>query len=208
MELIDFSQPPTLTDDGLTLRKHRLEDVDAVYERCRDAASIAWTTIPREYTRDMAEEYVKGLLAGDGPTWSWALEADGTYAGTLDLRFSGVDNAEELELARADAERFGGVRPLPTGEVGFVTHPAFRGRGLMGRAVRLGLGEAFRRGLIERAVWKAKAGNVGSLKAARAAGFPPHIEAPAILSERGINNDGWVSVLTREQWETAQSEAG
>ncbi len=209
MEPIDFSKPPVLKGDGFTLRPHRPEDAQGVYERCIDPAALAWTSIPREYTLEMAASYIEELNSGESSTWSWALEVDGSYAGTLDLRFAGTaqdwaaeegEMADELAHRRAEAAQFGSRMPVPTASLGYVVHPAFRGRGLMGQAVRLAVDEAFRRALVERILWQAAVGNWGSFKTVQAAGFPDFLEVPALLGERGLRLDGWVSVLTRDAW--------
>lgn len=199
---VDFRMPPRLRDGDLLLRAHRLADAEAVHERCLDPVSLAWTTIPRDYTRQMAVEYIERMLSGQEPTWFWALDVDGEYAGTLDLRFSGLgeDVQPEILRAREAAARHGRPEPTTTAALGFVMHPAFRGRGLMGRAVRLAVDEVFREGLVERVLWQAAAGNRASFRSVQAAGFPEFIEVPALLDERGLRIDGWVSVLTREEW--------
>ena len=108
---------PVLHGELVTLRQHRESDLEPVFERCLDDDTRRYTTIPLEYTREMAQEYLTGLLEPSPALISWAIEVDGSYAGTIDLR----------ALAVADG----------AGDLGFVTHPAFRGRGVMSEAVRL-----------------------------------------------------------------------
>jgi RimJ/RimL family protein N-acetyltransferase len=166
---------PVLPGDHVTLRPHHAEDVDAVYERCVDPITRRYTTIPLEYTREMAAEYVADLLEPSPDLASWAIDVDGRYAGTIDLRRLPVD---------------GGA-----GDLGFVTHPAFRGRGAMSEAVWIVVDHSFERLGWQVVQWKAHAGNWGSLKAVWRNGFPVPTFVPDLLVERGRLVDGWISTL-------------
>ena len=166
---------PVLTGAHATLRPHRADDVDAVYERCVDPITQRYTTIPLEYTRDMAAEYLAGLLEPSPDLASWAIDVDGRYAGTIDLRRLPVDAG--------------------AGDLGFVTHPAFRGRGAMSEAVRLVVDHSFERLGWQVVQWKAHVGNWGSLKSVWRNGFPVPTLVPDLLVERGRIIDGWISTL-------------
>jgi len=104
---------------------------------------------------------------------SWALEFDGEYAGSIDLRWQGAG----------------------TGGLGFVTSPEFRGRGLMSRAVRLAVSYAFDTLGWESLNWTANVGNLGSYKAVWRNGFPLPVTVPRLLAHRGEMVDGWFSEL-------------
>lgn len=166
---------PVLDGTLVTLRPHRVEDVDAVFERCVDPDSRRFTTIPLEYTREMAQEYVAGLLEPSDHQLSWAIEVQGSYAGTIDLRLLPID---------------GGA-----GSLGFVTHPAHRGRGVMSDAVRLVVGHALDTLGWQLVQWTAHAGNWGSAKTVWRNGFPVPTLVPDFLVERGRVVDGWISTL-------------
>ena len=167
---------PLLSDDVLRLRPHTSADEDAVYARCLDPLSIKWTTVPLEYTRQMAREYVEAIAVPQEDTVSWALEVDGNYAGSIDLRFQGA----------------------ASGSLGFVTSPEYRGQGLMSRAVRLVLGHAFEDLGWEVVTWTANAGNTASYKTVWRCGFPQPIAVPYLLPHRGKMIEGWISSLGRE----------
>jgi RimJ/RimL family protein N-acetyltransferase len=173
--MTQFLAAPVLDGTLVTLRPHRVEDVDAVFERCVDPDTLRFTTIPLEYTREMAEEYVAGLLEPAAHQVSWAIEVEGSYAGTVDLRALPIDG--------------GG------GSLGFVTHPAMRGRGVMSDAVRLVLDHAFDTLGWQLVRWTAHAGNWGSAKAVWRNGFPVPTFVPDFLVERGRVVDGWISTL-------------
>lgn len=167
---------PLLTDGTLTLRAHRASDVGPVYSRSTDPLTRQWTTIPLEYTEPMAAEYVATISKEQEDAVSWALEADGAYAGTLDLRFQGANS----------------------GNLGFVTAPEYRGRGLMSRAVALAVAHAFDDLGWDVLTWTANAGNTGSYKTVWRNGFPPPIAVPHFLAHRGKMVEGWISSLTPE----------
>lgn len=161
---------PTLTDGVVTLRAHRLDDVDGILEQCTDPESLRWTTVPRGYTRDDATAFVERIheewgMAGGNRYWAIEYLDDGgpRFGGTIDLR--------------------PGATPR-TASIGFGLHPAARGRGVMSRAVRLAAGHGFSEGLwgapLERIHWRAIAGNWGSRRVAWATGFTFHATIPEV----------------------------
>jgi RimJ/RimL family protein N-acetyltransferase len=166
---------PTLSDPLVTLRPHREDDLEPVLERCLDEDTRRYTTIPLEYTREMAKEYLTGLLEPSPSVVSWAIEVEGAYAGTIDLRRMPVDAG--------------------AGDLGFVTHPAFRGRGVMTSAVALVVRHAFDDLGWQTVRWQAHAGNWGSLKSVWRNGFPVPVFVPDLLVERGRLVDGWITTL-------------
>jgi RimJ/RimL family protein N-acetyltransferase len=166
---------PVLRGGLVTLRPHTLGDLDAVYERCVDPTTQRFTTIPLQYTREMAREYLSGLLEPSAAVIPWAIDVDGRYAGTIDLRALPVDDG--------------------AGDLGYVTHPAFRGRGVMSEAVRLAVAHAFDTLGWQTVRWQAHAGNWGSAKAVWRAGFPVPRFVPDLLVERGRVVDGWISTI-------------
>lgn len=174
---------PVLPGPTVTLRAHTPQDLDGVHERSADPVSQAFTTIPLEYTREMAEEYIAGLLEPSAEQISWAIECEGRYAGTIDLRVLPVEG--------------GG------GGVGYVTHPAFRGRGVMSEALGLTLGHAFDTLGWRFVRWQAHAGNWASAKAVWRNGFPLPVFVPDLLVERRLVVDGWMSTVWAEMPRTA-----
>lgn len=173
----DTLEIPVLAGAGVTLRPHTMDDLGPVLERCVDAESVRWTTVPTPYTREMAEQYLEGIIEPSPDLVSWAIEKDGEYAGTIDLRPAA-----------------GAVGP-GSGDVGFVTHPRARGRGAMTEAVALAVEHALGTLGWELLVWQANVGNVGSYKPVWRNGFPLPLAVPALLNHRGALLDGWHSVL-------------
>lgn len=166
---------PVLTGDLVTLRPHRESDADGVFERAVDPLARAFTTIPLEYTREMALGYVTEFTAPSSEQICWAIEVDGAYAGSIDLRVMDVDSG--------------------AGSLGFATHQHFRGRGVMSDTVRVAVGHAFGVLGFQTVRWEAHAGNWGSAKAVWRAGFPTPTFVPDLLVERGRLVDGWISTL-------------
>ncbi|NYG07164.1 RimJ/RimL family protein N-acetyltransferase [Phycicoccus badiiscoriae] len=166
---------PVIVGDLVTLRPHTVADADGVLERAVDPLAQRFTTVPLAYTRDMAVDYVTVFTAPSAAQISWAIEVQGRYAGTIDLRVMPVDAG--------------------AGSLGFATHPDFRGRGVMSEAVRLVVAHAFDSLGWQTVSWEAHAGNWGSAKAVWRAGFPVPTFVPDLLVERGRLVDGWISTV-------------
>lgn len=169
-------QIPRLARGGVVLREHTLDDVEGVWERCVDETSQEFTTIPADYTREMAKSYVTQATAPAADKIDWAIEVEGRYAGSIDLR----------TFDKGFAYGFGAI--------GFVTSPWARGRGVMTTAVALVLEEGFSRGL-RTITWDAHAGNIGSWKPVWRNGFHEFTYVPNLLvGKRGLE-DAWHAVL-------------
>jgi len=166
---------PHLTDGSVTLRELRDDDVDAIVAYCNDPAMQRWTTVPWPYRRYHAIEYVGAGRRSwaEGSRFDFGIEVEGQLIGSLDLR-----------------------RPVhpDVAEVGFALGPAWRGRGLLSRALRLALPWAAQQGV--RAVhWRAATGNWASRRAAWSVGFRVDASVPGLLEHRGEMVDGWLGSL-------------
>lgn len=184
---------PVLTaalPDGapLTLRPHVDADRDAVLQRCRDPEVVRWTTIPSPYTEAMLDEYFAGLAPNAGGV-GWAIEVDGAYAGSIDLRIEhrGLAPAPGTDPAPA----FG---PRSKAEIGYITSAHARGRGIMTEAVGMVLDHGFRLGLatIE---WQAHVPNIASVKSAWRQGFVPRFVDGGLTAPRIGVVDVWHGLL-------------
>lgn len=186
-EGVTFSFPddvPTLTDGVVTLRAHRLSDVDEMVVQCMDPESIEWTTVPTPYHRGDATTFVSSVVpAGwrDHKDLGFAIEAehpDGTR------RFSGSVS----------------LRPMEDGvaELAFGLHPAVRGRGVCSRAVKLILDWGFAQQGFQVVVWYAYVGNWGSWRVAWANGFTYDGTVSRYLAQRGERRDAWCGSLRAE----------
>jgi RimJ/RimL family protein N-acetyltransferase len=167
---------PTLSDGTVTLRAHREEDAQGVYEQCQDPLSQEWTTVPLPYSLEDGRTFVTETMpAGwaDGRNFGFAVEVDNRYAGTVELRDEG---AGRLELA-------------------YGSHPWVRGTGAMERAVRLLVDWGFSDRQARVIVWRANKGNWPSRKLAWRLGFKVEGTVRASLPHRGELRDGWVGTL-------------
>jgi RimJ/RimL family protein N-acetyltransferase len=170
---------PVLDDGVVRLRAHTAADVDGAFAMCSDPEFQRWTTVPVPYRRANAEHFLlEKIPAGwrDGGFWGWAIEYDGRFAGTIDLR-DGAANG---------------------GEIGFGLAPWARGHGLMTRAARLVTRHAFDGFGWDVVVWRAIVGNWGSRRVAWKAGFSRFGTAPASAVQRGERHDEWVASITPE----------
>lgn len=186
---------PVLTDGVVTLRAHMPDDVDAMCQMANDAQMRRWTAIPVPQSRADSARFAlevipEGWNAGKG--MFWAIEAEGRYAGNVDIRGDG-----------------------PVTDIGFALHPWARGRGLMRRAVNLAVDHAFAEGGKEVVHWRAHVGNEASLRVAHACGFTLHGMQPGLLHERGRIIDAWTGSrrfgdppVPRTSWTSAEIDAG
>ncbi len=170
---------PTLTDDVVTLRAHRADDVPRMAEQSTDPVSIAWTSVPVPYAESDAEDYcLRVLPAGwaDGTEWGFAVELEGRYAGTVSLRDEGPGRAE----------------------IAYGSHPDVRGTGAILRALRLLVDWGFAELGLETIVWQAFTGNWPSRKAAWRLGFTVEGTLRHYLPQRGERRDAWIGTLLRD----------
>jgi RimJ/RimL family protein N-acetyltransferase len=142
---------PTLSDGTVRLRAHREEDVPGVLEQSLDPASVRWTTVPTPYDVEDARRFVHEVMPAGWASgrWGFAVECEGRYAGTVELRDEGGGRAE----------------------IAFGSHPWVRGTGAMGRACRLLVDWGFRERGIRTVVWHAHVGNWASRRLAWRLGF-------------------------------------
>jgi len=143
-----------LTDGVLSLRPERAEDAEVLVE-CEDELTTRWnfTGAAKTPAELAAATRRAGLdwLVGTAAQFVMVDVATGRVAGGLQLRKAG---------------------PPQVGGVGYVVHPAFRGRGYTSRALRLLAGWAFDVADFARLELGAKVGNVASWRAAASAGWP------------------------------------
>jgi ribosomal-protein-alanine N-acetyltransferase len=175
------SDVPELSDGRVTLRAHRVEDVEAMVEQCRDPEMQRFTTVPVPYTRADAEAFVGSRASAwqDGTRCSFVIEtAEGIgashFAGSIGLH---------------------GVTPEGLAEVGYGLHPALRGRGVTTAALGLLLDWAFAEGGIERVGWQCIPGNLGSWRVAWRNGFTFDGPRRHAHAQRGELGDSWTGSL-------------
>jgi RimJ/RimL family protein N-acetyltransferase len=152
------------TDGVVTIRRQRIEDLDADLE-AKDDEQINWLWLPgqRELWDAMTPSEQRAHAArtlaasrdafGTGPKWCFSVDAsDAAYVAYVDC-----DLANEH---------------VPEGEanISYASHPAHRGRGYVTRAVRLIMRFIVEHTAARRAHLIVDADNVASIRVARAVG--------------------------------------
>lgn len=164
----------------LRLRPYQPSDIDSVYDACQDEAIQRWTTVPRPYTREHADEFV---AANDHGAW-----ATGTGTG-----FAVVDTSGRLlgsvGIVGADPEQ-------RTEELGYWVAPWARGRGVATAALSMLARWCLVERGTERVEWMAEVGNVASRRVAERAGFTIEgVRRHHLLG--GRRTDVWTGSLLR-----------
>lgn len=180
---------PLLSDGVVTLRATGPADLQAILEQATDPDSVRWTSVPRPYRREDAEDFLATIRDGwNDPEGNriWTIEyrdEDGVvrYGGTIDLR----------------------PRNYGIANLGFALHPAARGRSVMSRAVRLacryGFEVGFAHGPVQRIHWEAYRGNWASRRVAWATGFTMHGTVPQFIGLGEVRlEDAWLASLGRD----------
>jgi len=107
----------------VVLRRHRDDDLPAIVAQCRDEEMPRWTTVLSRYHEADARWFLEHVSAGweSGTLAAFAIDLDGAFAGSVDLRL------QEGSWA----------------EIGYGLGPWARGRGVMTEAVTMLLDWAF-----------------------------------------------------------------
>ncbi|MCK7642083.1 GNAT family N-acetyltransferase [Corynebacterium sp. CCM 8835] len=171
----------TLSDGVIRLRRPCAGDVDDVYDTAVDPLSVNFTSVPGNYTRDMAAEYLRSCA--DHPDLVfWAIELTGDpghYAGNISLRLT-------------DAA-VGSV------SVSYATAPWARGRGIMPRALDLVADHALAHGT-HRIELSTIADNVRSRSVAERCGFTfEGIKRQAAIHRGGYVDTAHYSLLAADR---------
>lgn len=151
---------PRIVGRRVVLRSTSLDDADRVVEYGQDERAAYWLEgLPRPYRHQDAVDYLQRRIEqraeGSGLTWAVADPATESLAGTISL----------FDL-----------KPEREAEIGYVAHPAYRGRGMMteacGLVVRHGFVPVEDGGLgLKRIVMFAAEGNTASHLVIEANGF-------------------------------------
>lgn len=124
-----WAEPVVIEGKHVRLRPLHEGDVPRVVEACSDPVTQHWLSgLPEPYTAETARGYLADCV------WQAARGAKATWA-VADLE------SDEL-LANISVMDMLGIAP-DNGEIGYWTHPAARGRGVMTEAVRLVVDHAF-----------------------------------------------------------------
>lgn len=148
---------PVINGESVRLRPFTLADVPGIVETCTDESSRLWLAgLPTPYTAATARDYLHTCqwLAATGNKATWAV----------------ADPATDQLLGNIAIMDLDGPDPT-SGEVGYWTHPAARGRGVMTEATQLIVKYAFETMELRRLSLMAATSNAPSNKVAISAGF-------------------------------------
>ncbi|WP_446665639.1 GNAT family N-acetyltransferase [Flexivirga sp. B27] len=163
-----------LHDGKLTLRAPDTRDVPAIVRSCRDPLTQQWLPLPDPYDETHARGFVTqqaDTTLREGRGIVRAIEWDGDFAGMIDLK-------------KTD------WRGMTT-EIGYWVSPDHRGLGLAGKAARvLGDWAMLEQGM-ERVEIRSATGNIGSQRAALAAGY----RQEGVLRSAGYTHGGRVDLV-------------
>ncbi|MCW4459437.1 GNAT family N-acetyltransferase [Microbacterium sp. MPKO10] len=169
-----------LTTSRLLLRCPALDDVDAITAACQDPEIQRRVPVPVPYRREHAVAYVMSFCEDgwrSGERFTWALDADGTFAGVVGL----------------DAVAHGSAN------LGFWLAPDQRGHGYLSEAVTAVLDYAFGTLNLERVEWRCYAGNRGSARVAQRTGFRfEGVRRSASMGRTGREDDWVGSILATD----------
>lgn len=156
----------------LLLRAPSPADQEGEVIACRDEETQRWLPLPRPYTAADAEAFAvhSARVRTEGLGVAWVIEFQGRYAGNIDLK-------------RADWV----ARSV---EVGYLTAPWARGRGVMTEALSSVTDWVLGQGFI-RAEVRAAVGNTASQRVAEKAGF----RREGVLRRAGHTHEGPVDLV-------------
>jgi RimJ/RimL family protein N-acetyltransferase len=190
-------QVPRLAGERVALRPFRDTDAPRVVEACGDARTAHWLwRMPSPYTLSDAHDYLESrteeLATASGLTWAVADPATDVLLGAISVF--------DLKLGR-------------DGVIGYWTHPAARGRGVMTEACGLVLRHCFTPadrgglGLVRMGVGAA-AGNTASQHVIERNGFRPvGRQRSALLLGDGSLTDLLDYDLLREEYDASGASA-
>jgi RimJ/RimL family protein N-acetyltransferase len=183
-------RPYELRGERVLLSVPTPDDIDRITELCQDEQIQRWVSVPSPYTRRDADSFVRNVVrAGwdSGSELPWAIRdpADRSVRGMVGLALDHHGSAE----------------------IGFWLAAETRGAGLMTKAVRLVVENAFDPGGLglDRLLWRAQVGNWPSRKVAWRLGFRFDGTVRSEIVQRDQRHDAWVAtLLATDKWEPIQ----
>ncbi|MFI6493852.1 GNAT family N-acetyltransferase [Streptomyces sp. NPDC050564] len=166
--MFDFPRPLHIEGLGLQLREWCADDVADLVALYDDPEIDRWTPVPSPFDAEAARVYLAAAeqKAAERQTVQLAITTDGGRPQGEILLFRSAADARDVELA-------------------YGVGPAYRGRGLATRAVRLAVHFAKRRAGPRRVVLCIEDGNAASEAVAKAAGFVLTDEDPVRREAKG-----------------------
>jgi RimJ/RimL family protein N-acetyltransferase len=170
----EFPADLVLTTERLTIRPFDDSDLDAIVVAGSDPLTQRWIPLPRPYLVDHARGFVHDIAPAaqaSGCGLIRAIECEGGLAGVIDFKSTDWVNGET--------------------EIGYWTHPAFRGRGIMVEAVTAMAHYALVEMALQRVVVRVAPGNTASIRVAEKAGFTRE----GVARNAAFTHDGRVDLV-------------
>jgi RimJ/RimL family protein N-acetyltransferase len=160
--------PLRLTGHGLVLREWTADDLDAMVSVFDNPQADAFTPVASHFDRTAAEERFARAREdrAEGRRICLAITEDG-------------------DLPLGEVLIFRDETHAPGAEIGYAIDPAYRGRGLASRAVRLMTAFGYETAGADRLVLRIDGRNKASHAVARATGFVPDGAKPVIQVVKG-----------------------
>lgn len=169
-----FPADLVLTTERLTIRPLDDGDLDALVVAASDPLTQRWIPLPRPYLIEHARGFVHDIATAaqtSGGGLVRGIECEGELAGAIDFKRTDWINGET--------------------EMGYWTHPAFRGRGIVPEAAAALARYALTALGLQRVVVRVATGNTGSARAAEKAGFIRE----GVARNAGYVHDGRVDLV-------------
>lgn len=178
---------PTLTYGLLTLRPSQESDIEAIYQACQDPIISRFTTVPSNYPKDLAVEFVRSdpFSFRERREFRFVIE----HGNGADKKFAGVISLHTINIKNH------------TAELGYWIEKSMRGKGIGTLATRLITDYGFVTMGFRRIDALADVDNVASQKLLMSAG----LEREGILRNKVTREDGQqidmaLFAATQETW--------
>lgn len=179
-----------LTDGRLTLKPPNAEDIPAITAACQDPEIPRWTTVPANYRREHAEQFVEEYADKGWAAWA-ELSKDS------DQQFIWAIHDKHSLIGAISVSPRGGS----AGEIGYWLAASARGQGLTAQAGQLVLNWVFDDPAgpqLTWVIWKAIVGNWPSLRTAWKLGFTLEGQIRGSLLHAGQRHDEWIGTIHRD----------
>jgi len=183
----EFPAGLVLTTERLTIRPLGDSDLDAIVVAGGDPLTQQWLPLPRPYLIEHARGFVHEIAPAaqaSGRGLIRAIECAGRLAGAIDFKATDWNNGET--------------------EIGYWTHPEFRGRGIMVEAVTAMAHYALTEAGLQRVVVRVAPGNRASARVAEKAGFTRE----GVARNAGYTHDGRVDLVIYSLIRSDLAQAG
>lgn len=178
-------EPVILHGERITLARMTMSDAPAVHELCQAPDISVWTTVPANYTLDMAKSWIATHITD---CWAkgepqWGIYVNDTLCGSFSL-FRAGENAYEL---------------------GYWLGADYRGNGYVTEAINLAADWAFAELGATRIVWRSLVGNWPSWKSVWRAGFTREGIQRGVVHHGRPATDYWAASLIKNDARTPKT---